>query len=82
LKRRHSNDPVSQIKKIKKLERKFTVEGKRQKLSLAKQEELKKNLIPGKKLPIWRRKVPDFCSNETAVLPSSKSPTTTKVILK
>eukprot|EP00095_Tigriopus_kingsejongensis_P010052 maker-scaffold99_size374999-snap-gene-0.21 protein:Tk10052 transcript:maker-scaffold99_size374999-snap-gene-0.21-mRNA-1 annotation:"centrosome-associated zinc finger protein cp190" len=55
-------DPVRQIKRIKQIERRFTNEEKRAKIQAKREavrqmEEVDKaNVLPGKKLPIWRKR--------------------------
>lgn len=59
--KRIEEDPVRQIKKIRRIEKKFSEEERRSKMQQAKMEALKTEIsetIPGKKLPIWKRKVP------------------------
>lgn len=56
------NDPVKQIKRIKQIERRFSNAEKRAKIqakrAAAQQDEaeMKANAVPGKKLPIWKRR--------------------------
>ena len=59
--KRIEEDPVKQIKKIRRIEKKFSDEERKSKMQQAKIEALKTEIndtIPGKKLPIWKRKVP------------------------
>ena len=59
--KRMEEDPVKQIKKIRRIERKFTEEERKAKIHAAKLEAQKSELnetLPGKKLPIWKRKIP------------------------
>jgi hypothetical protein len=59
--KRIEEDPVRQIKKIRRIEKRFSEEERRSKMQHAKMEALKTEIsetIPGKRLPIWKRKVP------------------------
>jgi hypothetical protein len=59
--KRIEDDPVRQIKKIRRIEKKFTDEERKARMQAAKMEALKteqNDTIPGKKLPIWKRKIP------------------------
>ena len=79
LKRKRSeDDPVKQIKKIKRIERKFTEEERKARIQAAKLEAQRSELnetLPGKKLPIWKRKVPPEVvgASSTTVSPAPKT---------
>ena len=59
-------DPVEQMRKIKRIEKRVAMEGRK---TIKNEVELPK--IPGKKLPIWKRKI----SNEIPIAPKSTLPT-------
>ena len=88
LKRKRSeDDPVKQIKKIKRIERKFTEEERKARIQAAKLEAQRSELnetLPGKKLPIWKRKVPPEVvgASSTTVSPAPKTsmPTQTPTV--
>ena len=48
-------DPIEQIRKIRRIEKKVALEGKKS----LRQNELDGPCLPGKKLPIWKRKLSD-----------------------
>jgi len=57
--KRNVNDPIRQMKKIKRIEKQFTEEGKRVQCQQIKRENLAdfgENILPGKKLPIWKKR--------------------------
>ena len=82
-KNKSSLDPVKQIKKIRRIEKKFSTDEKRvrsqQALAAeqARQQQQMENTLPGKKLPIWKRRSnqPEETSASTpsknAAVPSS-----------
>ena len=69
----NDDDPVRQMKKIKKIEKKYTDQEKRnkahQRISTTAQVKIEPGTLPGKKLPIWKKREFTVTSNE---LPSSQ----------
>ena len=69
----NDDDPVRQMKKIKKIEKKYTDQEKRnkahQRISTTAQVKIEPGTLPGKKLPIWKKREFTVTSSE---LPSSQ----------
>ena len=73
--RRTSMDPVRQIRKIKKIEKKFEKDLKKEKFIQQQEAEKKANVVsdkflPGKKLPIWKKRVTQTNTQNTQQTPS------------
>lgn len=63
-------DPVEQMRKIRKIEKRVAQEEKRRMAAVrARQEELAR--LPGRKLPIWKRKVPDHAVSTPPIIAES-----------
>ncbi|TRY67621.1 hypothetical protein TCAL_03448 [Tigriopus californicus] len=75
------NDPLKQIKRIKQIEKRFSNAEKRAKIqakrAAAQQDEaeMKANTVPGKKLPIWKRRSTNPHDAEMPEESPTKSPT-------
>jgi len=75
--KRMEEDPVKQIKKIRRIERKFTEEERKAKIQAAKLEAQKSEMnetLPGKKLPIWKRKIPPEVPGSSVTATSTPKP--------
>merc|ERR1712106_999409 len=82
-KRRNSGafeeDPVEQMRKIRRIEKRVALEGKRknrqENITRMKQDEVQQpRLLPGKKLPIWKRKIPEHVQTPVKNIPENESP--------
>ena len=80
--RMRPDDPLRQMKKIKKIERKFTADEKRARIAAAKvaaasdnkeQIQFVEGAIPGKKLPIWKRRSTNQPESDNGSGPSSNA---------
>lgn len=82
LKRRNSgafeDDPVEQMRKIRRIEKRVALEGKKKNrqdnINRLKQDEALQPCLPGKKLPIWKRKIPDHVQTPVKNNTSNESP--------
>lgn len=84
--KRNILDPVRQIKKIKKIEKKFEREVQQEKMQKkmearqAVDDVVKESILPGKKLPIWKKRETQINCNTEPELRQQEQPTANLVI--